>query len=68
MSNCGCRSRELLTLKYSDINFNHPNWNKEMDNSCVEITIRKINGINAIDNKNLEILFIRLTTPSIYFL
>ena len=41
MSNCGCRSKELLTLKYSDISFNHPNWSKEMDDTCVEIYIRR---------------------------
>ena len=41
MSNTGNRSKELTTLKFSDITFNHPNWNKEMDDSCVEITIRR---------------------------
>ena len=35
MSNTGNRSKELTTLKFSDITFNHPNWNKEMDDSCV---------------------------------
>lgn len=41
MSNTGNRSKELITLKYGDITFNHPNWNKEMDDSCVEILIRR---------------------------
>ena len=41
MSNTGNRSRELTTLKYGDITFNHPNWNKEMDDSCVEILVRR---------------------------
>mgnify|MGYP003148840128 CR=1 FL=1 len=41
MSNTGNRSKELTTLKYSDITFNHPNWNKDMDDTCVEILIRR---------------------------
>ena len=41
MSNCGCRSKELLTLKLSDITLSHPRWSKEMDDSCVEILIRR---------------------------
>ena len=41
MSNCGCRSKELLTLKMSDITFSNPTWNKELNDTCVEIHIRR---------------------------
>ena len=41
MSNCGCRSKELLTLKLNDINFNLQSYGEEINNDCVEITIRK---------------------------
>ena len=32
---------EMKPGEFSDITFNHPNWNKEMDDTCVEITIRR---------------------------
>ena len=41
MSNCGCRSKELLTLKLNDINFNLQSYGDKINNDCVEITIRK---------------------------
>ena len=41
MSNCGCRSKELLTLKLNDINFNLQQYGNEINEKCVEITIRK---------------------------
>ena len=41
MSNSGCRSRELLTLKLSDINFNLLEYGKDINEKCVEITIRR---------------------------
>ena len=41
MSNSGCRSKELLTMKLNDINFNHPEWGKKMNDECCEITIRR---------------------------
>ena len=41
MSNCGCRSKELLTLKLNDINFDLKGYGEEINQKCVEITIRK---------------------------
>ena len=38
---CGCRSKELLTLKLNDINFNLQSYGEEINKDCVEITIRK---------------------------